>query len=106
MVKNFCDEIWRQSIGHYGGLFVEIPKEKLKSFKGRFPSRQFPRRVKRKIIQDMGFGVEFEERFHRANPKSGGVYYDMFFADRSKGLKTLRRLITKNRCWRRARWKS
>lgn len=105
MVDNFCDEIWRQSIGHYGGLFVEIPREKMRSFRARFPSRQFPRRVTEKVVQDEGFGVEFEERFHTAYPRSGGVFFDLFFADRSKGLKTLDSLITKNRCWRRARWK-
>ena len=95
------------SIGHYGGKYVEVPREHLASFKNQFPARQWPRRyVNRKVVQDMGFGVEFEERFHREYPKSGGVYYDLFFDDRSKGLKTLENLLTKHRCYREAKWKS
>ena len=105
MANDFCDKIWRMSIGHYGGKYVEIPKEHFNSFKQKFPSRQFPRRVKAKVVQDMGFGIEFEEKFHKKYPRSGGKYYDMHFADRSKGLKTLEKLLTVNKCHRKGKWK-
>ena len=91
------------SIGHYGGMFVEVPAEKMPSFKKRFPGRQFPRQVKVKTVQDMGFGIEFEEKFHRENPRSGGRYMNLYFADRSKGLKTLDDLISKHGCFRKIR---
>ena len=105
MTRDFCDKIWRRSIGHYGGLYVEVPKEEIESFKRMFPKSQIPRRrFIRKSIQDEGFGMEFEQKFHKEYPHSDGVYYDIYFGDRTKGLKTLETLFTKHKCYRKENW--
>jgi len=101
--KMVCDEIFRSSIGHYGGLFVEIPAEHYASFKSKFSPREFPKKAKLKNMADT-LTVQGEERFHKKNPKSLGKYYDVFFADRSKGLKTLESHLDK--CNWKVQWKT
>jgi len=94
--NNICKNIWRQAlIGHYGGLNVEIPKEHFKAFKLAFPKQQFPRRVKLRNVSKT-VGVDKEAKFHKKFPKSLGQYYDIWFADMSKGIKNLEKLI--DRC--------
>lgn len=96
MANPICKKIWRQAfIGHYGGLYVEIPKEHFTAFKAIFPKQQFPRRVKLKNVSKT-VSVEEEGRFHKKFPKSQGQYYDIFFAERTKGVKTLEKMI--DRC--------
>ena len=96
MANNVCNKIWREaSIGHYGGLYVEIPKEHFITFKKMFPKQQFPRRTRLKNVAKT-MTVETEARFHKKFPKSHGQYYDIHFADGTKGVKTLEKLI--DRC--------
>lgn len=90
-----CDRIWRYTIGHYGGIYVDVPAEHLDSFKKMFPRAQIPKRVKLQSVQETmtPYG---EERFHREFPRSMGRYAQVRFADRSRGLKTLETLL--DRC--------
>lgn len=96
MSSNICKKIYGPTtIGHYGGLYVEVPQEHFEEFKAAFPSRQFPKRVRKKNIAKTR-GVEAEAKFHKKYPKSHGRYFDIYFGDKSKGLKTLETMI--DRC--------
>lgn len=91
-VTDFKTKIWRSSIGHYGGMFVEVPREHWAEFKHAIPKRMFPRRVKTVSVADKftDFG---EQRFHKRFPRSGGIIKEVFFADRSKGLRHFDKLF-------------
>ena len=75
-------------IGHYGGMFVDVPAESISAFKKLFPKRQLPRRIQKRTVMKT-LTPQGEARFHKNFPKSQGIFYTLFFADRSKGLKTL-----------------
>lgn len=86
--RNVKALIWKTDIGHYGGLFVDVAAENFEAFKKAFPSREFPRNVKKhNVAEDLT--VHGEAQFHARFPKSHGIYYTVFFADRSKGLRRL-----------------
>lgn len=88
-----CDKIWRYDIGHYGGMYVDVPSEHYDSFKKMFPKAQFPRRVVQKdVSKDMT--PHGEERFHDEFPNSK-KYFKVYFADRSKGAEVLDKLLDK-----------
>lgn len=89
-----CDKIWRYDVGHYGGLFVDVPSEHLDSFKKMFPKEQIPRKIKLKTVQDV-MTTYGEERFNKEFPRSMGRFANIFFSNRSKGLATLEKLLEK-----------
>ncbi len=70
--------VYKTSIGHYGGLHVYVPEEKMAEFKSHFPGKEFPRSVAE--VHDMPSRGDFKQRF----PNSQKAY-KVFFADRSKG---------------------
>jgi len=80
--------VYRTSIGHYGGMYVDVPEEKFDEFKSFFPANVFPREVRQ--INDVreDFTFEGEEHFRKKFPRSNYLK-SVFFADRSKGLKYL-----------------
>lgn len=79
--------IYKTMIGHYGGLYVDVPEEHFKKFKAHFPSREFPRRIRRTDVREK-YTFEGEKRFRKRFPKSN-ILVEVFFGDRSKGLKRL-----------------
>lgn len=87
-----CDKVWRFDIGHYGGMFVDVPQEHFSQFKNMFPKAEFPRRVK-EVNTSEALTVEGEEQFHKAFPKSYGKYVQVYFANASKGLATFEGLL-------------
>lgn len=91
------EKIWRSSIGHYGGMFVLVPSEHIEEFKALFPSREMPRTIIIKQVSQVltEFGAN---RFKAKFPRSHGVYYEMFFADRSKGLERFENLFPHDSC--------
>lgn len=97
-------QIHRESIGHYGGTFVEVPEEFFQAFKSRFPGREFPKKPKKKNVGDLNFGFDYEKDFHKKYPQSHGDYYDIYFADRSKGHKRLEDMMDKERRDSGAKW--
>jgi len=91
------ERLWRTDIGHYGGLFVEIPEEHFAQFKKSFPPKMFPRRVKETDITDPNSFSRFARQiFVQKFPESRKVK-EVFFADRSKGLKFLEDVLFKGR---------
>lgn len=85
--KPISSMIWRKDIGHYGGLYVDIPKEHFADFKRNFPTNQFPRKAKLSKIDKTNPSLASE--WKKKYPNSNGEYYELFFAERSKGLKHL-----------------
>jgi hypothetical protein len=81
------DIIWQTSIGHYGGLYVEVPEEHFDEFKAQFPPREFPREVRTVDVRDK-YTFEGEQAFRSRFPNSNRIK-EVFFADRSKGSKRL-----------------
>ena len=76
--------IWRWSIGHYGGYYVDVPAENFEAFKSIFQGGTFPRNVREKSVAET-MGDPAVIRFDQAFPNSRGKYYTAYFADRSKG---------------------
>ena len=77
--------IWRWSIGHYGGYFVDVPAENFEAFKGMFQKGTFPRNAEEKSAAESVGDSATEIRFDKTFPNSRGRYYTVYFADRSKG---------------------
>jgi hypothetical protein len=83
--------VFRMAIGHYGGMYVEIPEERFKQFRALFPKRSFPRRVRTRDVKEM-LTPEGEARLYQRFPKSTGIIKEVYFANLSKGLEILDRL--------------
>lgn len=82
--------IYRTTIGHYGGLYVEVPAERFDDFKSIFPPAEFPRRVESNNLRDLNkWGGNAIGNYHAVFPQYTGITKTVFFADRSKGLKRL-----------------
>jgi len=79
--------IYRTSIGHYGGQFVEVPEEHFQEFKSYFPPKEFPREVQTTDVREKST-FEGEQRFRNRFPNSNKIK-QVYFRDRSKGLKRL-----------------
>jgi len=79
--------IYRTSIGHYGGLYVDVPEEHFDTFKEQFPPREFPRKVRTVDVRDK-YSFEGEKRFRQRFPNSNRLK-EVYFANGSKGLKRL-----------------
>ncbi len=93
-MTSWREKIWRSSIGHYGGMFVEVPAENIQTFKSAFPKKELPREIKMKSVRQQ-LTQSGAERFEKRFPKSGATYYSMYFSDRSKGLKRFEDLFPK-----------
>jgi hypothetical protein len=80
--------VYQTTIGHYGGLFIEVPVEVFEEFKEMWPASEFPRRVEDKdIVQTNGnFGLE---QFHQVFPNFSGKMKQVFFASGSTGEKRI-----------------
>jgi hypothetical protein len=80
--------VYQTTIGHYGGLFIEVPVEVFEEFKEMWPASEFPRRVEDKdIVQTNGnFGLE---QFHQVFPNFSGQVKQVFFASGSTGEKRI-----------------
>ena len=84
--SNIDSLIWKSSIGHYGGEYVYVPVENWRDFKNSFPGRVFPRNAYKENISHNH--TEYAQReFNDRYPHSRGEFYQVFFADKSKGLK-------------------
>jgi hypothetical protein len=82
--------IYRTTIGHYGGLYVVVPEEKFEGFKAHFPAKEFPRKVETKDFNDpQEYHVGAIKRYQQKFPQFSGRVKEVFFADRSKGLRRL-----------------
>lgn len=79
--------VFSTSIGHYGGRFIDIPEENFEAFKAFFPPNEFPREVRTVDVRTQ-WTIEGEQAFRRRFPNSNTIK-QVFFADRSKGLKRL-----------------
>lgn len=79
--------IYRTMIGHYGGLYVDIPEEHFEEFKSHFPTREFPRKVRTTDVREK-YTFEGEKNFRKRFPNSN-LIKEVFFADRSKGHRRL-----------------
>ena len=77
--------IWRWSIGHYGGYYVDVPAENFGAFKAMFQRGTFPRKAEEESVAERVGDSATEIRFDKTFPKSRGRYYAIYFADRSKG---------------------
>jgi len=84
--------IFETSIGHYGGLYVYMPEEKLDEFKAMFPKGLFPKNVEVKSVSEhwTSYGIE---AWHKRFPDSDRVAV-VHFANASKGQKFLEDNIT------------
>lgn len=78
--------IYRLTIGHYGGYFIEVPEEHFEEFKSHFLPREFPMKVETIDVRKESLGAE--ERFRQRFPNSNKVK-QVYFADRSVGTKRL-----------------
>jgi hypothetical protein len=82
--------IYRTSIGHYGGMFIEVPEEKFEDFKSHWPRKEFPRNVESKDMNDPNrYDSEAIVHYHQVFPGLSGKIREVFFADRSKGMQRL-----------------
>lgn len=84
--------IYKTSIGHYGGLYVYLPEEKLGEFKAMFPKGLFPKNIEVKSVSEhwTSYGVD---AWHKRFPDSDRVAV-VHFANASKGEKFLEENIT------------
>jgi hypothetical protein len=87
---------FRASIGHYGGLYVDVPRGFLPKFKKQFPSAVFPRNIQEKNVS-LEYTEQGQKRFAAKYPKSKGTVFQIYFADRAKGTQMLEDLIDKLR---------
>jgi hypothetical protein len=96
-MPSWKDKIWRSSIGHYGGMHVSVPAEHAKEFIAVFPKRELPKEIRKvDVTQTLtGYG---SQRFVTKFPKSGHTYYEMYFSDRSKGMKRFEDLFPRESC--------
>ena len=95
MANSICSKIWMHDIGHYGGMFVDIPVEHYPSFKKHFPKSTWPKKVKEKQIAETVGSDEIVIRFDRKFPKSKGKIRQVYFRDGSKGLQIYDKLTEK-----------
>jgi len=79
--------IYKTSIGHYGGMYVDVPEEHFAKFKRQFPPKEFPRKVRTVDVREK-YTFEGEKNFRRRFPNSN-VLKEVFFANGSKGEKRL-----------------
>jgi hypothetical protein len=84
--------IFKTSIGHYGGMYVYMPEEKLDEFKAMFPKGLFPKNIEVKNVAESwtSYGVD---AWHKRFPDSDRVAV-VHFANASKGQKFLEDKIT------------
>lgn len=75
--------IYKTSIGHYGGLYVDVPEEHFTEFKSYFPSREFPRSVETVDVRDK-YTFEGEKNFRKRFPNSNRLKV-VYFSSNSKG---------------------
>ena len=69
---------------------MEIPEEKFEGFKAHFPANEFPRKVETTDFNDPNqYHVEAIKKYHQKFPAYSGKVKQVYFADRSKGLKRL-----------------
>jgi hypothetical protein len=80
--------VYRTTIGHYGGLFIEVPVEVFAEFKEMWPASEFPRRVESKDVVEMN-GPSGLSYFHKTFPHYSGKIKQVFFANGSKGEKRI-----------------
>jgi len=76
--------VYRTQIGHYGGLYVEVPEEHFEEFKSYWPSREFPREVRTIDVRDENFTFEGEQHFRQRFPNSNRIK-QVYFANGTKG---------------------
>lgn len=77
--------VYEASIGHYGGVLVSVPEDKLADFKALFPPGVFPKNIEVKNVKDSwsSYGVaDWQKKF----PRSERVAI-VRFANASKGEK-------------------
>jgi len=79
--------IYKTSIGHYGGLYVDVPEECFGEFKSHFPPAEFPRKVRTTDVREK-YTFEGEKRFRKRFPSSNRIK-EVYFASRSKGHRRL-----------------
>jgi hypothetical protein len=82
--------IYRTTIGHYGGYFIDVPEENFEQFKALFPPQEFPRAVNIKTVdvRSEDRAVEGEAAYRRQLPNSNR-YKQIFFANGTKGEKRI-----------------
>lgn len=86
-------KVYRTTIGHYGGMYADVPAEHFEAFKSQFPKGEFPRaRVKLEDVSEK-WDWDSAERFNKQFPDSKYKLYQVYFADASKGAKRLDDLI-------------
>lgn len=79
--------IYRTSIGHYGGLYVDVPAEKFELFKANIPPKMFPKQVKTTDVRE-ALTVDGEARFRKRFPNSN-IIKEVYFSSNSKGMRYL-----------------
>jgi hypothetical protein len=90
-------KVYRTTIGHYGGMYADVPAEHFEAFKSQFPKSEFPRaRVKLEDVSEK-WDWNSAERFNKQFPDSKYKIYQVYFADASKGAKRLDDLIDSNK---------
>jgi hypothetical protein len=84
--------VYRASIGHYGGMYVYVPENRLGEFKAMFPQGVFPRNIEVKKVSD-SWTQQGVEHWHSKYPNSDRVAI-VHFANASKGEKFLEDNVT------------
>jgi len=88
--RDLSPMVYRTTIGHYGGLYVEVPEEKFDDFRAIFPVKEFPRKVEHNDLHDAAvYHPEAAQHFHKVFPEYSGKTRTVYFANASKGEKRL-----------------
>lgn len=81
--------IWEWMIGHYGDYYVMVAAENFERFRRAFPKAVFPKKVKTKSVSENIADSSTEIAFDSAYPRSRGRFYEIRFADGTKGERVL-----------------
>ena len=76
--------VYRKTIGHYGGYYMDVPSEHYQEFKSHFPKREWPKgaNIQKKDIRE-DFNIYGETNYRKRFPKSNYLY-QIYFANNTK----------------------